>query len=155
MKSKELEILDHGKKISEAELIYLEELIGAKLPFDYREFMLENNGGRPSLTTFSIENFGEDDGEIAWFYDISSDDTNGIVDAWRDQLETGINQHLPIAYSSFGDQISMNFSTENFGEIWWRDDRLSWGNRSNANAYTKIANTFNDFLKMLKLSDVR
>ena len=47
-------ITEQGRKITQAELESVEQQIGYKFPEEYREFMLVNNGGRPSPDVFRI-----------------------------------------------------------------------------------------------------
>jgi hypothetical protein len=99
-----IEISEPGRQIVAAEIASLEEAVGAKLPADYLEFLLLNNGGLPTPDAVDIEGLPGSPTDIQVFFGIDrAIETSNL--AWnlqviRDRLP---NFHaLPIACDSGG-----------------------------------------------------
>jgi hypothetical protein len=99
-----IEVNERGRQIVAAELASLEEAFGAKLPADFLEFLLLNNGGTPSPDTVDIEGLPGSSTDIQTFFGIDrAIETCNL--AWNLQLirDRLPNFHaLPIACDSGG-----------------------------------------------------
>ena len=96
-----LESFEHNHKIT--------------LPKDYREFLLEYNGGYPNPGVYKIpDELGESILNV--FYGIGSmyDNLEKKFDIFDEILEIGF---IPIADDPSGNQICIGISKEYFGEI--------------------------------------
>lgn len=110
-----------------------ETKIGAQLPNDYREFLLEHNGGRPEKSAFTAPDdpLEEDsewvERELVGFYGLHEHDapiTQATMDAfklsnaWRDfQKDVPGNTLLPISQDTSGSYICLDLGREHFGQV--------------------------------------
>lgn len=113
-------------------------------PKDYRDFLLEYNGGYPNPDVYKIsDELGESLVNI--FYGIGSmyDNLEKKFDIFDDILELGF---IPIADDPSGNQICIGISTEYFGQIfhWSHDEEHD----EMENMYF-LSKSFNDFLDSL------
>lgn len=125
-----LESFEHNHKIT--------------LPKDYREFLLEYNGGYPNPGVYKIsDELGESILNV--FYGIGSmyDNLEKKFDIFDEILEIGF---IPIADDPSGNQICIGLSKEYFGEIfhWLHDEEYN----EMDNMYF-LAKKLNEFLKSL------
>ncbi|NBW36200.1 MAG: SMI1/KNR4 family protein [Cytophagia bacterium] len=124
-----------------------EQLNSIKLPSDYREFLIKNNGGRPTPNTLSIVEtdvnylFGIHDGP-AWADLIRTIDTyEGRIPDW----------YMPIGVDSGGNLFIQSLYKENFGVIaFWDHERESKDDgREYFDNLTWLANSFKEFFNGL------
>ena len=99
-----IEISNRGRRIAVAEVASLEEDFGAKLPADYLEFLLLNNGGSPTPDTVDIDGMPGSPTDIQVFFGIDRAFESSNL-AWnlqviRDRLPN--LDALPIACDSGG-----------------------------------------------------
>ncbi len=114
------------------------------LPKDYRDFLLEYNGGYPDPGTYKIsEELGESILNI--FYGIGSmyDNLEKKFDIFDEVLEIGF---IPIADDPSGNQICIGIMKEYFGQIYhWAHDEEQDGME---NMYF-LSSNFKNFLDSL------
>lgn len=130
----------------------LETLISYALPQQYREFLLQHNGGYP-------ENQGFQDGRVLnYFYGYFPN----ILNEFSLQTYLFTNRYpqgtMPIASVGGGDRLLLGLTGDLFGKIYywqhdWESDDEDIANALKPNNYfenvTFIANSFNEFLAML------
>jgi hypothetical protein len=137
-----------GKKISEKDLIAFEQRAGVKFPTDYRNFLIENNGGIPEANEFDVPGTNNGSG-INEF--LSIDD----LEVTKKRLG---NRLLPsawaIAYAEGGNYLCLVIG-EKKGVYFWdheleTEEELpaSWDNMF------LVSENFADFLSSLKKFDI-
>ena len=114
------------------------------LPKDYRDFLLEYNGGYPNPGVYKIsDELGESILNI--FYGIGSmyDNLEKKFDIFDEILEIGF---IPVADDPSGNQICIGINKEYFGQIfhWAHDEEHD----EMENMYF-LSNNFNEFLDSL------
>lgn len=128
-----------------------EKLIGASLPVDYRQFLNDHNGGKPSPSDFNISE-EEGEGSIHHFYGLHDGPNYANLEAsfkvYRERMPSTM---IPIADDSGGNSICLGISGDDFGRIFF------WDHESEADEeeqpyyknITIIANSFRIFLDNL------
>lgn len=142
------------QKTTEKQIAKFEVKKSIKLPKDYRQFLLEYNGGRPMEYEFKISKNNSD--TVIFFlglgvkknhpnYDL---ETNLIV--YKNRMPSEL---LPIADDPFGNKICLSIKGKKRGKIylWWHEDEADetdcqpyWKNIS------EIANNFTEFISLFK-----
>ena len=130
--------------LSIGNLEFFEKNQNINLPKDYRDFLLEYNGGYPNPGIYKIsDELGESILNI--FYGIGSmyDNLKKKFDIFDEILEMGF---IPIADDPSGNQICIGISKECFGQIfhWAHDEEHD----KMENMYF-LSNNFNEFLDSL------
>lgn len=153
-----MKLYDSGKQLTNQDLCYLEEALGQTLPTDYKEFMLEANGGTPeedlAFNYTDVTTNKSNDTDLRELFVLYEEEQN---DAYDDILRIYNSMvaeklippfFLPIGDDSGGNPICMNLSQEEYGSVWFCDHELE--NKDNGFlATSKIANSFTDFLNGL------
>lgn len=130
---------DH-RDANEADVGHFEMSISARLPDDYREFLLRHNGGYPSPNGFR----GGDE-VLNRFFGLwqKHADLNYELLAHRGVIPEGT---IPIASDPFGNAILLEVARPNRGRIWfWDHERSGEPDK----AVSLLANSFTDFVKSL------
>ena len=148
-----------GPQVTEGDVRHLETQMDLQLPEDYRAFLLEVNGGRPS----------RDHREIAWrrssatvssFYCLNHpDDMFNLLRKMQTYAEL---QTLPspdlviIGHTDMG-PLALAIRGDHYGEVWVLDThdsrpegsnpRVLWHDRRDM---TRVASTFADFIRDLR-----
>jgi cell wall assembly regulator SMI1 len=120
---------DQGKSLSEKSLAAFEARLGARLPIDYREFLLSTNGGVPEVElTFTFVEDGKPSGTVVSRFFALAEESN--LDTLDGKIETFIDSHrmpqwfLPVARDAFGNQICISLAQEDFGTIhFWNHEK--------------------------------
>lgn len=95
----------------------LEKETGFDLPHDYKQFLLENNGGVPENTLFSIPDCNEE-ALIGYFLDIDRPKEN--ISFWIKEFHDDLPESfLPIAFDLGGNAILMDI--EDTGTLYYWD----------------------------------
>jgi hypothetical protein len=145
-----------GPQVTDAQIKAFEQSYGHRLPDDYRQFLLDLNGGRPDNARCEFEQ-----GVVNRLF--SLDDINGD-DESRD-LATRANRQrarlpspdlLYIGHDGCGGWLLLALAGEHRGELWLMvegerpDDanpRVLWHDRRDMQ---KLANSFEQFLRSLR-----
>lgn len=127
-------------EISFDRLRTFEKLVGAPLPPDYRQYLIDHNGGMPKNTSFKIgkENsrlhnmFGINDGpdfqNMEWNYDI-----------FKDRIPKKI---LPIGDDPFGNLICLGIAKDVYDKVFFWDHEIE-------RPIIEISLSFNQFVEDL------
>jgi cell wall assembly regulator SMI1 len=157
---KKLDIGDANRygPLTEERLQRLEKKLKARLPDDYRTFLLRYNGGRPALSRFTFETHGEkQESVLEWFfavhdlpYEEPDDwDMDGgelppyfgqqLEAVWadfrREKPKAGV---LPIARDPGGNLIGIGYAAKRAGAVWWYDHETE--------SFVRLAGSFAEFL---------
>jgi hypothetical protein len=155
-----LEIRDANRygPLTEERLRRLEAGLEARLPDDYRAFLLQLNGGRPTLARFTFDVDGETQESILeWFFAVHDqpyedpddwDPDSGelppyfgqpLEDVWADfsseEPRAGV---LPIGRDPGGNLVGIGYAGERAGAVWWYDHETE--------SFARLAGTFTEFL---------
>ena len=128
---------NYVKPLKSANLINeFENLVGYEFPKDFKEFVMQYNGGRPEHKTFDT-----DSTEERVFNDLLSFNKEDISTIWK--TNEGNIEGLPDKYVVFADDPFGNlicFDKDNDNVIFWNHDDES---------VEHIANTFTELLDKL------
>ena len=140
-----------GPIVDESQVAAFEESIGHHLPDDYRRFLLEVNGGRPSdscrLATFGVMN---------WFFSLTDQDNWNLESANSGIPELPSRDLLYIGYDTMGCDVYVVVAGELLGQVWIEDTedarpegsnpRVLWHDRRDMR---KVADSFAAFVRLL------
>lgn len=125
---------------SEVDVSHFEMGIGARLPDDYREFLIRHNGGRPTPSGFS----GGGD-VLNFFFGLwqKHADLNYETLAHRGLIPNGM---IPIACDPGGNLVLLEVARPTRGRVWFWDHEQS-GDPDKA--VSLLANSFTEFVESL------
>jgi len=112
-----IKILKKGKKISEKDIQKLEDIIGFKLPADYRKFLLVNNGGEPEPNEFDIPGENNSSGVNEFL---------NVEEIKKQKKKLGnrlVDSSWPIAYAEGGNLVCITVGKKE-GAIYFWDHEL-------------------------------
>ena len=138
-------------KIDLARLEAFEDIVGAKLSNDYREFLIKHNGGKPTPSDFNISKKQGDD-SIHHFYGLHDGPSYSKLD---DTYETYFGRipdsMIPIADDPAGNAICIGIKQKYKGQVLFWDHELEGDllSRILGNNITVLSTTFNEFLDSL------
>lgn len=147
---KQVENSNQFGKLDERRLWNFEKRIGARLPEDYRGFLMEHNGGKPVPSDFSISTeqwtslhhvLGLHDGHS--YLSLEGD--------YEDYLSRMPASIIPIADDSFGNAICIGISGTEAGKVYFWDHELEGAEDEQPyfGNITLIADSFTKFLESL------
>jgi hypothetical protein len=145
-----MKIEDSNKfgKLSIDRLLKFEKLIGASLPDDYRQFLIDHNGGKPLPCDFYIS---EEEGEnsIHHFYGLH----DGPIYASLEESFKVYKGRMPdsmisFAYDPFGNAICIGLRGDDLGKIFFWDHELETadGKQPYYDNISRIAKSFKKFI---------
>lgn len=134
--------------LSQNRLEEFEKRIQSTLPQDYRDFLLQYNGGKPDPSFFWI--VPEKDGsEIERFYGIHNQ-TWYSLETYAGEQRYGLPPSmLPIANDGTSNFICLGISIQQYGEVYFIDHELHGFQPGSVEGIIKLANSFSDFLALL------
>jgi hypothetical protein len=134
-----------------AEVEKFEELIQAKLPEDYKQFLLKHNGGHPITNAFKLIqpiNDQTNEAGISWFYALYDGEACNIVkkfNTYKDELPDTL---LPIGYSS-GGVTCLGVKGAEYNKVYyWTTNYSLWKEEDLYRLYL-AANSFTEFINGL------
>jgi hypothetical protein len=145
-----------GPIVAEKDVRALEEIVGARLPDDYRAFLLAVNGGRTTEdhVQFTVRN-GESN--LNSLYSVAETETARDL-AWHAKMmrERLPREVIPIGYDDFGSAVCVVLAGERRGEVWFFDTlnerpedanpRVEWFKRRDM---VRLASSFREFMGSL------
>lgn len=153
-----MNLFDCGNKLSVQQLDNFEKKIRQKLPEDYRNFMIEHNGGTPSedLVFDYIDVVVEQENttdirEFYIFYDSETSNYDDIVFIYKTMTNDKIipAEMLPIGDDSLGNPFGILLSKGNdYGKIYLMNHETE-NSETGYLAMSKVADSFADFIKKL------
>ena len=143
-------ITDHGPKISDADISELEERIDWRLPEEYRDFLLEFNGGRPEPDIADIKGLPGGCSDVQFFFGIYPSEEAYSID-WNletlvERLDDGV---LPIACDSGGSVYCLSLHAEDYGVVSYCDLQSVVADYETAPTFYPVAPNFDAFLNGL------
>jgi hypothetical protein len=144
-----------GPHIEEGRVSEFEKLIGAKLPDEYRRFLIDTNGGQPRDRMFS---YG--DGTTTLNALDGLDHENEALDLmtyWEMEKERIPQELLSIGHDDGGAMVALVLSGPRCGQVWFCTDerptgsnpRVGWFDRRDV---WKVADSFEAFMAGLRPS---
>jgi hypothetical protein len=117
------------------------------LPSDYRNFLLQNNGGRPVPSFFWIKPY-EDGTGVYQFYGLHNGPPHLCIATYVNDERFGIpNLILPIGDDGIGNSLCLGVSSSNQGKIFFLDHEVYPYHISNSSlGLFKISDSFSEFL---------
>lgn len=145
-----------GPQVTDAQIRAFEQSFGHPLPDDYRQFLLDVNGGRLDRANREF-----DQGVVNRLFslDDTDDDSRDLAtQANRERASLPSPDLLFIGHDDYGDLILLALAGEHRGEVWSMltgddarpDDanpRVLWHDRRDM---TKLADSFEQFLRSLR-----
>src|SRR5262245_27582177 len=133
------------KPATEAQVAKLERRLGAKLPVDYRRFLMTINGGRRPGGGWMLPEY---ELAIDTFYGLRRD-SNNLVDSVDCLLQlqregddaNSPSDTIPIGYELGNNQNLMEYGGKDAGLVWYWDEMKE--------VWRKIAPSFDAFIAML------
>lgn len=119
-----ISIEDSSAPLTEADIQQVEQEINVRFPDQYRQFILQYNGGRPIPNVFMIpdDRIPGQSSMLDWFYCIDlSDEYNHLLrnlDVFRDRMPSDC---VPIGCDPGGNQICLIVSGAQTGKIYFWD----------------------------------
>jgi len=146
-----IEVIECERPTTLKEIAKFESLINAKLPEDYKQFLLKHNGGHPVTNGFKlIKPINEKTNEagISWFYALYNGDVSNITDQFYRTREESLDEIIPIGYDS-GGKICLGIAGEYYGKVYYWTTNWSMWKKEDYNYLCLIANSFTEFINKL------
>ncbi|MGK3970046.1 SMI1/KNR4 family protein [Sorangium sp. So ce118] len=144
-------IENHGPSISDADVSKLEQRLGAALPEQYRQFLLEFNGGSPTPDTVDIEGLPGTSTDVQIFFGIGrsveSSDLDWNLTTLAERLEEGL---LPIAADSGGNVFCLALRGRRRGNILYCDLQSVFSDLEATPELFPVASNFDAFLTKIR-----
>ena len=129
---------------SASDLQAFEKKLGVSLPQQYRDFLLEQNGGRPDLGDFTVPNWGES--LVNFFYGAGiggNYDLEVALHSLDDVMP--VDRVIPIGDDPGGNQICLGIRGEYLGKIYfWVHDEMD---EDEVRPLIEVAPSFDAFVK--------
>ncbi len=121
------------------------------LPGDYRSFLLQYNGGRPSPSFFWIKP-KEDGSNVDRFYGLYDKLSPSSIETYMESERCGIPKAMmPIGDDGTGNFIAMGVRPQNLGNIFFLDHEIHpFRDPEALEGITRLAGGFSDFLATLE-----
>lgn len=136
--------------VKEEEIFKLEEEIGFTLPNDYKEFLINFNGGVPEVkySTFKLNELEENIG-LQVLYGLNLEENLDLREWYEEYEDDLLDDCLIIGHGiGFGFIVLVN-SPEIYGVYFW-DNSFELENSSEDENIYKISDTFKEFIQELK-----
>ena len=145
-----------NEKINISDINDFESEVGKEFPDDFKEFLLENNGGYPSDRLFTqnfnlyITSTGENKNQstdVSQFLSLKEIELD-----YEDVLdEEYISEYLiPFAYTSFDSQFLINTNKEEYyGAVYYVNYDQCFDDEKGVAIPSKVSNTFHEFIESL------
>jgi hypothetical protein len=150
---------DEAGQTTEIEIDELERILGHPLPLDYRQHLLQHDGGHPEYDLFEYRREGELWlAGIAFFYSVAPNQHIGIMQKCLVFAERIPQEFFPFANNGGGDQYIMGKpGTEFDGKIyiWEHEFEADEGEPPRWDNIHHIADSFSEFMDMLRPPDWR
>ena len=144
---------ERGPQVTEAQIDAFETSYGHRLPDDYRQFLLDLNGGRPARTNREFEQ-----GVVNCLFSLDdTDDSSDLaIRANRQRARLPSPDLLYIGHDGCGCWILLALAGEHRGEVWYMveedrpedaNPRVLWHDRRDMQ---KLASSFEQFMRSLR-----
>ena len=147
---------ERGPQVTEAQIEAFEKSFEHRLPDDYRQFLLDVNGGQPGNASCEF-----DQGVVNCLFSLedTEDDSSDLATrANRERASLPSPDLLLIGHDDFGNTLLLALAGEHRGEVWFMltgddarpDDanpRVAWHDRRDMR---KLADSFEQFMRSLR-----
>lgn len=146
---------EQGPPLDEKKIAAAEKKMGIKLPEDYRQFLLKNNGGRPDPANFPIRGLENNPFGGIHFFGGIGDNIESVNIDWSYKIFRGRipKNLLPIASDPMGNLICLSLGVEDQGTVYYWDHDDEHSSPTYRNVYF-IASSFPPFLDSIYHRDV-
>jgi cell wall assembly regulator SMI1 len=153
-----VDFINTEKRIDLQEINELEKLVGLNLPHEYKQHLLNYNGGQCIPNVFSFKEDGiETKSMIDWFlaiYEGEYDNLESYLNIFKIEEKRMPSHMFPIAHDPLGNLICISCSTHDYGYIyfWDHEKEVNYvisGDEDYSNLIL-VANSFNEFISSLK-----
>jgi ankyrin repeat protein len=125
------EFIRQGPKLSEAKLAAIEKKCGVQLPKDYRDFMLEKNGGEPDPTGVCRKRSKTPYLSCRYLFSIAAErpleDWISWYEGMKDEDEPTLpNRLIPIGVDHGDNVFCLSLSGKDAGKVYWWDHENSF-----------------------------
>lgn len=141
------------EKTTEADVSQVEQSLKVKLPAEYREFLLSNNGAfvEPNVFEFDTED-GHNSSSLSWLYGLKNGDDDDVIEINRFREGRLPNRFLAIGTDPGGNAICISCKDdESFGKIYFWDHEKE-ADEDEGESPNSIGNTYllaHSFLQFL------
>jgi hypothetical protein len=154
-------IFSHSEaSLNHSQIEEVEKFVGLNFPTEYKEHLLEYNGGQCVPNVFSFYENGEiTDSSIDWFlaiYDGEYDNLKNYIENYKIKKKRLPFHILPIAHDPGGNLICISCGNDDIGNIyfWDHEKEVNYGlanDQDYSNLYL-IAENFKEFINGFKES---
>ncbi len=134
-----------ARRLGEMEIVAFEARLGCSLPDDYRKFLAEYNGGKPSPDVIDVVGLPGESTDIQVFFgldrSVASSGLDWNLQAMRGQIEERL---LPIACDSGGRVFCLSLRDADRGSIIYRDLAES------EVTYYRVASSFDELMRKVR-----
>lgn len=139
-----------------------EKKINVKLPDDYKQHLLKNNGGRCEPSHFDFIENGKPSGSgIEWFFALGDHKYNNLrrtCEIYKIEDKRMPDKMVPIADDGLGNSVCISCSEKDYGYVYFWDhenevDYLVADDNDYSNLYL-IAKSFTEFINGLKTIEI-
>jgi hypothetical protein len=156
---------ERGPRVGETAVAAFEAQLKAKLPDDYREFLLDVNGGQPArghcVFTMRMHKVREDQTVLNSLNSLDDpDDRFNLAVRWKRARAWLPSEVIPVGYDGFGGTVVVVITGPRRGQIWFEDGldprpedanpRVEWFDRRDV---SKLADSFREFMVGLRPLD--
>lgn len=134
-----------------ARVAMLEAKLGTRLPDDYREFLLEHNGGRPKPAefVFARRTGPYTDSLVDWFLALYDGEHSNLETVCGWLVNRVPDNLLPIAIDPFGNFVLLGLAGEHRGKVYFWDHENEPIRQPDWSNIDLIADSFDAFLRGL------
>jgi hypothetical protein len=148
-----IRIKGNKQKLDKNRVLEFEKKNNLKLPEDYIEFLIQYNGGKPSVNILDVDNFGQININLFFGIDLKVKETNldFCFETFKNRIPIGL---LPIGESEGGNIICISLYKE-IGSIYFWDHEMEAdeGEKPDYTNMYKISDSFSSFIKRIEKFD--
>jgi len=128
-----MKLIDTGSKLTEKALSEFEEQFSIQLPYDYKSFMLKNNGGTPvgnwGFDFIESDTVNKTSSLIHYFGVIYEEETYEVDDLKAGYIALLSSEQIPdtlmpIADDPFGNGIFLSVAGDDYGKVYFGNHEL-------------------------------
>lgn len=143
--------------VNEEEIKLFEKRYNVTLPPDYKQFLLENNGGKPEVRRFETKD-GKMTSSLMILFPLSEDAQPNLISVYNEFNQKGI---IPPNFLAIGDdpienKICISISGNNFGAVYYWSLDMEDVHEDNyiptETNFSIVAESFTDFMNSLFVS---
>jgi hypothetical protein len=137
-----------GPSVSLEDLQALERRYSIALTEDYAQFLVETNGGQPSLTAFDVPDWPGKRADVHYLFELGTG-KYGLeywIEFLRDDLPEGM---IPIAVDLGGNFICLELQDPYRGDVYYWDSSPDHGLTEDDDTLFLVAESFREFLSKL------